>query len=131
MDWDRILKELRFTSARSGGPGGQSVNKVNTKIILRWEVANSRVLDSTQKERLLKKLVGKINNEGILVLSADAERSQLKNKQAVIMKLQALVDKALIRKKKRKPTKPGKAAREKRLSNKKMLSEKKQMRRGI
>ena len=131
MDWDKIAKELRFSSAKSGGPGGQSVNKVNTKIILHWDIAHSLVLDFTQKERLLKKLEGKINSEGFLVLYADAERSQLKNKQAVIVKLQTQVKKALTQKKKRKPTKPGKAAKEKRLHEKKMQSEKKQMRRGF
>ena len=67
MDWNRITKELHFTSAKSGGPGGQSVNKVNTKIILRWDLVNTLALDSFQKERLQKKLANKINNEGLEV----------------------------------------------------------------
>ena len=125
-----VLSELVFTASRSGGPGGQNVNKVNTKVTLKWDIANSEILKDKQRERILKKLENKITKEGVLVLSSQAERSQLKNKEAILEKLNDLLVKAFTKKKKRKPTKPTKASVKRRLEAKKKHSDKKKMRRG-
>lgn len=125
-----ILPELTFTATTGGGPGGQHVNKVSTKVMLRWKVRESEVLSEEQRAVLLEKLAAKINKEGELVLSSHESRSQLKNKEEVIRKLASLIRQAFERKKARKATKPGKAAVQKRIDAKKRLSEKKKWRRG-
>ena len=125
-----ISSELEFGFSRSGGPGSQHVNKVNTKVILRWNVANSQILTEEQRALLLKKLHTRLTNEGELVLSSQAGRSQLANKEDVLAKLEVLLAKAFAVRKKRKPTKPTKASVEKRLEAKKKLSDKKRWRRG-
>ncbi|MCB0504871.1 MAG: aminoacyl-tRNA hydrolase [Cyclobacteriaceae bacterium] len=127
---DVISNELEFGFSRSGGPGGQHVNKVNTKVTLRWDVANSQLLDEEQKALLFKKLGKRLTNDGVLVLSSQEERSQLANKEDVQAKLDELLIKAFAKKKKRKPTKPTKASVEKRLEEKKKQGEKKKWRRG-
>lgn len=123
-----LAGELAFSTSTSSGPGGQNVNKVETKVILRFDVANSSLLNEQEKEVLLKKLESKLTKEGVLILSAQEKRSQLQNKETVIMKLEKLLEKALMRKKPRKSTKPSKAAVQKRISSKKQLSEKKKWR---
>lgn len=130
-DIDSIIKELRFTTSRSGGPGGQGVNKVNTKVTFHWHVQNSIVLDETQKEVIEAKLASKINNLGELVLSDQSSRSQLENKEAVINKLSQLITMAFTIPKARKATKPTKGSVKRRLDNKKKLSNKKKLRRGF
>ena len=106
------------------------MNKVNTKVTLRWDVANSQLLDEEQKALLFKKLGKRLTNDGVLVLSSQEERSQLANKEDVQAKLDELLIKAFAKKKKRKPTKPTKASVEKRLEEKKKQGEKKKWRRG-
>ena len=124
-------RELHYTASRSGGPGGQNVNKVNTKVTLRFDVAASAILDDKEKERVRKKLANKITNDDILIISSESERSQLKNKDEVTKKFYRLIKGAFTTKKKRKATKPTKAAREKRLKEKKIRAEKKQQRQKI
>lgn len=124
-------KELLFSASRSGGPGGQNVNKVSSKIELRFNITESALLSEIEKETIFKKLENRINNEGELVLVSQSERSQLGNKEKVIEKFYALISKALIVKKKRKPTKPTKTSKEKRLEGKKINAEKKSNRKQV
>ncbi len=120
-----ILSELEFSFSKSSGPGGQHVNKVNTKVGLRFDVAGSTILTEEQKELLVKKLSNKLTKEGVLVLSSQEARSQLVNKENVLEKLDKLLQSAFFIKKKRKPTKPTKASNRKRLDGKKRQSLKK------
>ncbi|MBL7861269.1 MAG: aminoacyl-tRNA hydrolase [Cyclobacteriaceae bacterium] len=122
-----ILPELIFVTSRSSGPGGQNVNKVNSKVTLKWDVATS-VLSPEQKEVILKKLHSQVTKEGVLLISAQEARSQLQNKETVIRKLEELLVKAFARKKVRKITRPGKAAKQKRLQQKQRHAEKKRWR---
>ena len=123
-----LLHELTFTTSRSSGPGGQNVNKVNSKVTLKWDVAYSFVLKPDQKEMIIKKLASHITTEGILMITSQENRSQLENKEAVISKLDQLLIKAFRITKVRKATKPTKAAKQKRIKSKKYHSEKKQWR---
>lgn len=123
-----LINELVFTTSRSSGPGGQNVNKVNTKVTLRFDVQNSQFLTDEEKEIILKKLASKITTEGILVLTSQDSRSQLQNKEAVILKLENIITKAFEKKKARRATKPSKGAVQNRIKTKKQLSEKKKWR---
>ncbi|MBN1927087.1 MAG: aminoacyl-tRNA hydrolase [Prolixibacteraceae bacterium] len=120
--------ELTFSASRSSGPGGQNVNKVNTRVELRFSIVNSEILSDEEKELLQSRLKNKINILGELVITAQNNRSQLKNKQEAIDKFYAMLEKALTPRKKRKPTKPTQASVEKRLTEKRIKSEKKNMR---
>ncbi len=131
IDADYLWKELRFSATGSSGPGGQHVNRVNTKVNLRFDIVNSVLLSDDEKQLILKKLSSKISGKGVLRLSAQAHRSQIMNKQAVILKLNILLEKAFFTKKKRKATRPSKSAIQKRLDDKKKLSEKKKMRKDM
>jgi ribosome-associated protein len=122
-------KEIIFSYSKSSGPGGQNVNKVNTRVELRFNVLHSACLEQSEKELILKKLVNKINNYGELILVSQSERTQLKNRGDVIAKFYLLLAKTLTPPKKRKPSSPTKASREKRLESKRITSEKKQIRR--
>lgn len=128
---EKIKPELEFSTSRSGGPGGQNVNKVNSKVILRWNLRNSLSLTNEQKELLLKKLASFITQEGDLMLVSQESRSQLDNKVTVIAKLEALIKKAFTKPKPRKATRPSKAAKVKRVENKKRHAEKKQWRKKL
>ncbi|HEX9651956.1 MAG TPA: alternative ribosome rescue aminoacyl-tRNA hydrolase ArfB [Cyclobacteriaceae bacterium] len=123
-----LQKELTFTSARSSGPGGQNVNKVNTKVTLRFSIQNSEILSEEERGILLRKLANKITKDGSLILSCQEKRSQVQNKELVIQKFLDLIDKTLKKPKARKSTKPSKTSREKRLQKKKEISEKKKWR---
>jgi ribosome-associated protein len=118
-------REFLFSASRSGGPGGQNVNKVSTKVELRFNIPNSILLIEKEKEILLIRLQKKINSEGFLIIVSQSERSQLKNKEKTIEKFYTLLKKSLTPKKKRKPTRPNAAAKEKRLEEKRMKAEKK------
>ncbi len=128
---NHILNELIFSASRSSGPGGQNVNKVNTKITLKWDVAQSQSINPEQKELLLKKLFTRLTTEGVLILTAQDNRSQLQNKEAAILKLDQLLEQAFKQKKIRKPSKPSKAAKRKRIDNKKKHGQKKEWRRRV
>ena len=129
---DRDLSpEFTFTASRSSGPGGQNVNKVSTKVELRFNILQSLLLTTEEKEIIQTKLATKINSEGEIILVSQSERSQLKNKEKVTEKFYLLLNKALTPVKKRKPTKPSRAAKEKRLEEKRNRAEKKDRRKSI
>jgi len=125
---DLFLKELVFKTSRSSGSGGQNVNKVSTKVELRFDLNNSMLLSDNEKERIAVKLKNRISLEGILILSSDSERTQLRNKKNVIELFFELLEKALQKPKKRVKTKPTRASKENRLKEKKIKSEKKNLR---
>ncbi len=110
--------ELRFEFSRSGGKGGQNVNKVESRVQLFWNPSLSGVLTEEQKERLSKKLASHVTLRGEIMVSASSERSQEQNRLAALTKLQALVRKGLSVPKKRRPTRPTKASKERRLESK-------------
>lgn len=131
MDKQALIRELNFKAVRSGGAGGQHVNKVSSKVVLFWNLAESNVFNEEEKSRLLKKLSNYISKEGTFTLSAEETRSQIKNKELVIQKLVALLKVALVQQKIRKETKVPKSVIRKNQENKKKLSLKKELRKRI
>ncbi len=120
--------EFTFKTSRSSGAGGQNVNKVNTKVELRFNVESSQLLTSQEKETILKKLSSKLSSDGDLIIVSQEERTQLKNKQICIEKFYKTVAQALKVVKKRKPTKRTTQSVEKRIASKRQISEKKTLR---
>ena len=123
-----LEQECVFTASRSSGAGGQNVNKVNSKVSLRFDVRNSLILNEEEKETVLSKLASKITGEGIIIITAQTHRSQVQNKEEVILKFHHLITKAFTSKKIRKVSRPSKAAIKKRLDEKRQQSEKKKWR---
>jgi ribosome-associated protein len=120
--------ELQFKTSRSGGPGGQNVNKLETRVEVLFDVANSPSIQEHIRQRLLNNLASQLDSSGILHVVAQDTRSQWKNKQLAIERLTDLIKSALIVRKKRIATKPTHSAREVRLRTKKARSQTKRMR---
>jgi ribosome-associated protein len=128
MDKSIIASEFFFKAVRSSGAGGQNVNKVASKVVLSFDLINSKGLTEEQKVLLQIKLVTRLTQEGILILTSEEDRSQLKNKKKVINKCFKLLENALVIPKERKETKISRAVKEKRLNSKKVMSVLKQNR---
>ena len=123
------LAEFHFTFARSGGPGGQNVNKVNTKATLRWDVSNSPSLTEAVRGRFVEQNRRRINGDGEVIMTSQRYRDQGRNVADCLAKLRDLLETATKVPKKRKVTKPTKASKRRRLENKKSNAQKKQLRR--
>ncbi len=123
------LSELQFSAVRSGGPGGQNVNKVNSKVVLRWHLRESTVLPGAVRQRLSERWASRISQDGWLTLSSQRHRERRRNLRDCLQKLQAMVLDALEPVKPRRPTQPTHASRRRRQQNKEQLSQKKRSRR--
>jgi ribosome-associated protein len=121
--------EFTFNATRSSGPGGQNVNKVSTRVELRFDLHASKLLNDYEKELIATRLVSKITKEGVLIVVSQAARSQFENKEKSVEKFYKLLTKALTPVKKRKKTEPTTASRVRRLEGKKLKSRKKTLRR--
>jgi len=131
MTFMDLSPEISFQTTRSGGKGGQNVNKVETAVIGYFDINASQLLTEEQKPVIIEKLFNRVNNEGMLFVKSQTYRTQLENKDEVIRKINELVAKALEKQKKRKPTKVSKAVKEKRLELKKKKGEIKEGRRRV
>ncbi len=123
------VAELRFTYARSSGPGGQNVNKVESKALLHWDVAASRALSEGVRARFLARFRRRISASGELVLASQRYRSRERNVEDCTEKLRAMLAEVALPPKPRRPTRPGRAARERRLGEKRAQARKKAQRR--
>ena len=123
------FSELEYRASRSGGPGGQHVNTSSTRIEVWWDVAGSAALNADQRERLLRKLAPRLDSNGRLRLVSSGSRSQLRNREEVTERLRDVVAAALVLPKKRKPTRPTRAAKAARLESKRRRAATKRERR--
>jgi ribosome-associated protein len=121
-------EEIEFQFSRSSGKGGQNVNKVETKVEIHWNINNSKAFSEEEKEKIKQSLAKRINQEGDLIIRSEEERSQLKNRRMALEKLNEMIKEALKPEEERISTKPSKAIKERRLKEKKLISEKKKLR---
>ena len=124
-----FLPEITFQTSRSSGPGGQNVNKVESRVELRWHLADSQVLSALQKQLILEKVANQLTAEGLLLVTAQDDRSQLRNKEIALARFYELLQKSLRRPKPRRATRPSAGAVRQRLEGKKRQGEKKANRR--
>ncbi len=116
---DCLKRELDFQTSRSSGPGGQHVNRTETRVELRWNLADSACLTHSQKELLSERLGSRLTGSGELILACERHRSQYRNREEVTSRFLELIERHLKPKRKRRPTKPTKASVENRLRQKK------------
>ena len=128
MDKAILLSELKFKAVRSSGAGGQSVNKVSSKVVLSFDLANSLGLTQEEKERLQIKIANKLTQEVVLIITSEEDRSQFKNKEIAVKKFLKVIENGLLVPKERKEIKVSRRAKEKRLNAKKVMSVLKQNR---
>lgn len=121
--------EIVLRASRSGGPGGQHVNTTSTRVELRWDVRASAAPDDGQRSRLLEGLATRLTADGVLVIHSSEHRSQLRNREAAVARLRALVAEALDEPEERRGTRPSRAARRRRLEDKRERSRTKELRR--
>lgn len=122
---EELEKEFSFRTSRSGGKGGQNVNKVSTKVELLWDFNSSLLFDDIEKQKIARRLANRINKENVFQVVAEEERTQLRNKEVAILRTLALIRESLKEEKPRKASKPSKAAVRKRLEDKRQQSLKK------
>jgi ribosome-associated protein len=130
---DRVVipgSEVRVSFARSGGPGGQNVNKVESKVELRWTPAETSALQGDQLAYVVGRLASKLTLDGELLVTSQVTRDQIRNREDAEAKLAAIVAAALFRPKPRRPTKPSRGAKERRIAAKKRRGDVKRNRRG-
>jgi len=123
------LAELDVSFSRSGGPGGQHANTSSTKVELRWDLEASSALTPPQKQLLRSRLGSRLTDEGVLVLQSSEQRSQTRNREAAVARLVALLSDALRVSPTRRPTRPTRAARQRRLEAKRRRGDTKALRR--
>lgn len=126
-----VISEISFNTFRSGGKGGQNVNKVETAAEGNWNVNESKIVSENDKRIIIQKLPNRINSEGFLQVRSQAYRTQLQNKEEVVKKMNHLIAIALKPKRARIATRPSKASKERRIETKKIKSETKQQRQKI
>jgi ribosome-associated protein len=126
-----FLPEIAYQTSRSSGPGGQNVNKVESRVELRWNLDQSQVLTPIQKQLILEKIAGQLTAEGYLLVVAQDDRSQLRNKEIALARFYELLQKSLRRPKPRRATRPSAGAVRQRLDSKKRQGEKKANRRKL
>lgn len=123
--------ELHETASRARGPGGQHVNKASTRVTLRWNIAESRILSDSQRNRLRRRLASRLTRAGSIVVHADATRSRARNRELARARLAALVREGLATRRARRPTRPGAGAHARRMEAKRRRSRTKEERRRV